>query len=147
MVKATGSPVDCGFDSHTTPLFKHSKLTYMTQGRLFELFTRLRENKSEAKEIKTIYKDALNSSPEYVKLTDEIKLLKEDKKLIEAKVKSEMSSELDKLESIKNEILNDKQVLADTCLSKLTKNEDVSIIDEYETKYEAVFSVKYKKMD
>lgn len=111
-----------------------------------EIFDRLQKFKSEQKELKTMYRDALRNSAEHQKMSEELKVLRDNKKQVEAKVKEEFSKELDKIEVLGNEIMNDNQVLSDAVLSKMLKGENIEIKDEYETEYEPIFSVKFKKV-
>jgi hypothetical protein len=110
-----------------------------------EIFDRIQKFKNERKELKAMYQDALKNSPEYQKVIDEMRELKDRKKQIEAKVKEEFAKELDKIEVLNNEIMNDKQVLSDAVLSKMLKGENIEIKDEYEIEYEPKFSVEFKK--
>lgn len=110
-----------------------------------QIFDRIQKFKKERKELKAMYQDALKNSPEYQKVVDAMKELKEKKKLIEAKVKEEFAKELDKIEVLNNEIMNDNQVLSDAVLSKMLKGENIEIKDEYEAEYEPKFSVDFIK--
>lgn len=112
---------------------------------LQETFDRVQKLKKEAKELKSMYKDALKNSSEYQKICEQINELKGKKKQIEAKVKEEFSSELDKLEVIENEIKNDSQVLSDIAMTKVAKGEKIEVKDEYNNQYEPLFKVNFKK--
>jgi predicted nuclease with TOPRIM domain len=113
--------------------------------QLQEVFDRIKETKKEQREIKTIYRDALNSSEEYKSVSDELKTLKERKKQIEEDAQRQFSSEFTKLESLKLDIQTDMELLSDLAINQLVKGETVEVQDEAENKYEPVFSVRFKK--
>jgi len=110
-----------------------------------EIFNRILETKREQRDIKTIYRDALSTSGKYQDLVEEIKVLKEKKKQIEDSVKSDFSSELDKLETLKADLQNDNQLLSDVIMSQVARGEKIEITDVHDTQYEPIFSVKFKK--
>ena len=113
--------------------------------KIQEIFNRTQDTKKEMKEIKLMYKDALSNSGKYLDIVEEIKALKEKKKQIEDGVKSDFSSELDKLEILKNDFANDNQLLTDVAINQVIKGEKIEVQDRYETKHHPVFSVKFKK--
>ena len=110
-----------------------------------EIFNRIQKTKKEQKEIKSMFKDALDNSKSYQEAVEDLRNARDKKKKIEDEIKMDFSSELDKLDTIKVDLENDNMLLSDATLVKLTKGEPIEIIDEYEQKYEPVFSVKFKK--
>ncbi|MEA3464112.1 MAG: hypothetical protein U9R14_03495 [Patescibacteria group bacterium] len=114
--------------------------------KLEEIFNKIQNSKKEQREIKAIYKDALTNSEEYKKIIEKINELKEEKKKIEENTKSDFSSEFAKLDSLKTDIESDEIILADIAINQLMKGEAVEIIDDYDNKYEPIFSVKFKKL-
>ena len=76
-----------------------------------EVFNRIQETKNKQKEIKVMYRDALANSFEYNEVTDKLKKLKEKKKEIENGIKSDFTSELDKLYRIKIDLEDRKSVV------------------------------------
>ncbi len=113
---------------------------------LQEIFARVEKAKSRQKEIKTIYRDALTSTPEYEELNDKLKTLRERKKQIEQTTKENFGSELTELEDLKVDIESDMEMMSDIALSQLVKGENIQIKDQYENEYEPVFAVKFRKM-
>jgi uncharacterized coiled-coil DUF342 family protein len=111
-----------------------------------EVFDRIQKTKKEQKELKNMYRDALNNSGAYQRSLEELKKLREEKKKYEDGVKKEFSSEFDKLEILKNELMNDGQLLSDMVMSQVAKGQKVEIKDEYDTQYEPLFSVRFKKV-
>ena len=113
--------------------------------KIQEVFLRIQETKKEQKEIKSMYRDALQNSNAHKEIVDEIKKLKESKKQIEDSLKNEFRSELDKLEALKNDIDTDNMLLSDAALTQLMSGQTVEVQDTYDNKYEPIFSVKFKK--
>lgn len=112
---------------------------------LQEIFNRLREQQKEQKEIKATYRDALKNSGEYQELVDQIQALKDKKKQIEDGVRSDFGSEFTKLDELKVGIESDRVMLSDLAVTQLARGEAISIVDEFDQKYEPVFSVRFKK--
>jgi uncharacterized phage infection (PIP) family protein YhgE len=110
-----------------------------------EIFDRIQKSKKEQKKIKDMYKQSLENSEEYKRITEELKQFKEKKKQIENQVKNEFSQELEELEKIKKSIADDQQLLSDVALNKVTKGESVEVTDEHSSQYEPVFTVKFRK--
>jgi hypothetical protein len=52
---------------------------------------------------------------------------------------------MEQLYSIKSDIESDKKILSQATLTKLLKGEPIELIDEYNNKYEPIFSVRFKK--
>lgn len=111
-----------------------------------EVFNRIKEKKTEKKKINESLRDALANSQPYHDLVEELKRLKEKKKSMENEIKREFEKDLDKLDEIKIDIQTDNILLSDLALNALVKGETVEIKDEYDTKYEPVFSVKFRKL-
>lgn len=111
-----------------------------------EIFNRIQVNKKKLKELKSVYKDALETTPGYKDLVEDVKIAREKKKRMEAEVKQEMTSEFDDIERIKIDIASDQQMMTDIAMSQFMKGEPVEILDEYENTYEPEFSIKFKKM-
>lgn len=110
-----------------------------------EMFNQLQNLKSERKALSAVYRDALISSVEYQKLTEELKALREKRKIIIQAIDSDLRNELDRLDDLKDEMANDKALLADAVINQLTKGEPVIVVDEYQEKYEPIISVSFRK--
>jgi predicted nuclease with TOPRIM domain len=110
-----------------------------------EIFNRMQAIKKKQKDIRSAYKDALAGSAEYVELSDKLKQMRERKKQIEASVKQDFSSEFTKLDDYKIDLESDSTLLTDAVITKMMRGETIEIEDEYNNKYEPVFSVKFKK--
>jgi len=112
---------------------------------LQEVYTRLQETKKKQKEIRGALKEALMSSTEYQELLDKIKAMRIKKQQIEAAIRADFSGELEKMEEYALDIKSDSMLLSDAAMSKLMKGESVEITDEYNNRYEPIFSVRFKK--
>jgi cobalamin biosynthesis protein CobT len=113
---------------------------------LQEVFDRVEETKTEQRNIKQMYKDALDSSREYQDILDKIKKLKIQKKEIEDGAQADLGKEWEKLDLLKLHIREDKEMLADLAVSALIKGEPVKVEDKNKHEYEPVFSVRFKKV-
>ncbi len=112
---------------------------------LQEVFIRIRENKKEQKKLKDAYRDALNNSPQFKAVNDELKELKTKKQQIESDIKSQFSSEFTRLGDMKIDLDSDLDMLSDIALTSLMKGETVKVKDEFDVEYDPFFSVKFKK--
>jgi hypothetical protein len=110
-----------------------------------EIFNRLREQQKQQKEIKATYRDALKNSGEYQELSDQLQVLKDKKKQVEDGVRSGFSAEFNKLEELKVSMEADKLMLSDLAVTQIARGEAINLVDEYDQKYEPVFSVRFKK--
>ena len=111
-----------------------------------EVFARLQENKKKQKDLRSAYKDALETSLEYQEITEKLTALREKKKQIEQTVKEQFANELTKLDDLKIDLSSDLEVLTDLAMTQLMKGETVEVKDEYENTYQPVFKVNFKKI-
>ncbi len=112
---------------------------------LQEVFSRLQVSKKRKKDIAAMYKDALDNTPGYKEIVDELKTMREKKKQIETVIRESMSKEIIELEDLKVDIESDTELLSDIALAQFVKGETVEVSDEYENQYEPTFVVKFKK--
>ena len=112
---------------------------------LQEVFVRIRETKKKQKDIRSSYKEALAASQEYKEIKEKMDTLRARKKQLETTIKSDFSGEFTKLDDMKVDLESDNALLSDIAMSKLMKGETVEVEDEYNNKYEPLFSVKFKK--
>ncbi len=110
-----------------------------------EVFLRIQENKKKLKDLKSSYKEALESAVGYKDVVDQLKTLREKKKQIETMVKQDFSNEFTQMEDLQIDIQSDQEVLSDIALSQVMQGQTVSVKDEYENDYEPIFAVKFKK--
>lgn len=110
-----------------------------------EVFNRLEEIKKEQKEYKNSFKDSLENSDKYKKITEEMKVLREKKKQMETMAKQEMGAAYQKIEDLKLELDTQKEMLSDISVTTLMKGETVEAQDQYGNVYEPVWTVKFRK--
>ena len=110
-----------------------------------DVFSRIRSTKREQKQLKQVYKDALEASREYKEVAEKLRGYKLRKKQIEDGVKSELSSDYAKIEALKKDAELDKELLADIAINKLMAGEKIKVEDEDKNEYEPIFSVKFRK--
>ena len=110
-----------------------------------EVFNKIREMKKEQKDIRDMYKDALVQADKYEEIVEEIKVLREKKKEIEARVQAQLGRSWEKLENLKLEIETQKEMLNDIAISTLMKGETVAVKDEFDNAYEPIWKVNFKK--
>ncbi|KKW42551.1 MAG: hypothetical protein UY92_C0006G0112 [Candidatus Magasanikbacteria bacterium GW2011_GWA2_56_11] len=118
----------------------------MPMQNIQEVFSRLEKSQTRQKEIKRLYRDALDATPEYQEIGEKVKSLRERKKQVEQAIKESFAKELTELEDLSVDIESDRELMSDLALTQLVKGENVSVTDQYENEYEPVFSVKFKKM-
>jgi hypothetical protein len=112
---------------------------------LQKVFLHMNETKKEKKKISDIYKEVLSNSKPYQDALEAFTATKTKKQQIESALKAELRSELDQLDAFNMSIASDIELINDIALTTLMKGETVELTDEYDTKYEPVFSVKFKK--
>ncbi len=112
---------------------------------LQEIFTRIQITKKKQKDIKTTFRDALDSSLEYKEITEKLKALREKKKQIETSVKAQFASEFNQLDAFQTDLESDNVLLSDAALTLLMKGGTVEVQDEYHNVYDPIFQVKFKK--
>jgi hypothetical protein len=110
-----------------------------------EVFNRIRDTKREQKELRKMYKDALDNSMEYKEIIEKMENLKTRKKQIETLVKEDVGNNFKKLDALKMHVKTDMEMLSDLALNKLMAGETVEVKDPEENRYEPVFTVKFKK--
>ncbi len=110
-----------------------------------EIFKRMKAKLKEKMAIQKAYREALMGVSEYIEILEKIKTLRERKKQIEISIKNDFSSEFDKLDGIKIDLLADAELLSDAAMSMLMKGERVEVQDEYNNTYDPKFVVKFVK--
>ncbi len=112
---------------------------------LQEVFNRIRETRTKQKEIRQIYKDALEASHEYQEILEKLDTLKARKKQIEFDLKNDNTNNFKAMDAYKMHVKTDMEMLSDLALNKLMAGETVEVKDEDDQKYEPQFSVRFKK--
>ena len=112
---------------------------------LQEVFNRIRETKQKQREIKKMYKDALNASLEYKEIIEKLENLKIRKKQIETELKEDSMNDFKQLDAYKMHVKTDNELLSDLAFNKLVAGETVEIKDSDDNRYEPQFTVRFKK--
>lgn len=112
---------------------------------LQDIFHRINANKREQREIKAMYRDALDNSKEYKDLEEKIEALKARKTQIEQDVRNDLGKDWEQLDLLKLHVKQDNELLSDLALNKIMAGETIEIKDGADQPYEPVFSVKFKK--
>ena len=110
-----------------------------------DVFNKIREMKKEQKNLREMYKDALVQADKYEEIVEEIKVLREKKKEIEARIQSQLGRSYEKLEDLKVEVETHREMLNDVAISTLMKGETVAVKDEFNNAYEPIWKVSFKK--
>lgn len=110
-----------------------------------EVFNKIRDMKKEQKDLRDMYKDALIQADEYEEIVEQIKVLREKKQGIEARIQVQLGRAYEKLEDLKHEVETEKEMMNDIALSTLMKGETVIVKDEWDNEYEPNWKVGFKK--
>lgn len=110
-----------------------------------EVFNRIRSTKREQKEIRKMYKDALEADHSYKTICEQYENLKIKKKQIETQVKEDVGSNFKKLDALKMHVKTDNELLADLAMNDLMAGKTVEVKDAEDNRYNPVFSVRFKK--
>ncbi|MFA5021742.1 MAG: hypothetical protein WC508_01530 [Patescibacteria group bacterium] len=110
--------------------------------KLQEIFNKVQDSKRKQKELKRAYRDNLDGSEQYQNIIEQIKILREKKKVIEQTFKKEFPQ----LERLKNDIESDNEMLSDLTINSLIKGEPIQIADEYNNQYQPILNVRFKKI-
>ncbi len=111
-----------------------------------EVFTRIQENKKRLKDLRSAYTDALSSSQQYVDIKEELTVMREKMKSLEATIKEGFSGEFTQMDDIKIDIASDMELMTDIAMTRLMKGETVAVTDQYDNEYEPSFKVNFKKV-
>lgn len=111
-----------------------------------EVFNAIQDKKKEIREIKKMYRDALESSGEYRELNEKLEELKIHKKQLEAVAWSDIGNK-NNYETSKLDIKQDREMLTDLAMNTLMSGETVKIVDQDNNEYEPKFSVSFKKVN
>lgn len=113
---------------------------------LQSIFDETQQIKKQQKELNKIYRESLNSSFRYQEILEKLDKLKTEKKQIEENAKNDMGSDYTKLERLKEEVKDNRTMMADVAINHLMKGQVIEISDEYNNQYEPRFSVTFKKI-
>jgi hypothetical protein len=109
------------------------------------LHAEILESQQKRKELNKVIKEGYEQSKEYHDLVDEMNKLRARKKVIEAAIRNQYSSEFNKSEDLKLDIKDTKMVLSDLLWNELVKNKSVEVQDAENNKYVPQIVVTLKK--
>ena len=112
-----------------------------------DVFLSIQGSKKKQRELRAMYREAQLQSPEYQDIVAEIKTLSEKKKKIEQKLRSEFSSELEQLDTLKTTLKEEHEKLVSIAIDHLAKGETMRVIDGSNTIYDPVIKISFKKSD
>jgi predicted nuclease with TOPRIM domain len=112
-----------------------------------EIFRHIQEMKRTQRSIRKEYADVLTQEAEYQTIVEEMKRLRERKKQIETKAQEAMGKRFEEFEELQDEIGTNQEMLSDVAMTTLMSGQTVAVTDEFENKYDPVFSVKFKKAE
>ena len=101
--------------------------------------------KKEIKEIKKEYREILSENEDYQDVLAKIKELTSQKKQIELDTQMRMGYQWDRLEELKSEEKDLKQMIDDLSINELTMGKEVKVVDEYGKEFEPLFSCNFKR--
>ncbi len=105
-----------------------------------KIFDDIQELKKERRELNKEYKYLIDNDDKYGELVDKLKVLREKKKAIED------ANKPPRLEEIKDEISDASQMISDVAIATLMNGESISLKDKYDTEYEPIYKVSFKKI-
>ena len=115
------------------------------QTRLQEVYAEIQVLKKQRKEIKDGFRDELTHHERHGDLVEEMKKLKEEKKLIENQAREASPGDSQKLQDIDVELKANEELLSDLAFNLLMKDQTVEVTDQYRNRYVPKFVVKFTK--
>lgn len=105
-----------------------------------KVFDDIQELKKERRELNKEYKYLLDNDNKHSELVNKLKVFREKKKAIED------ANKTPRLEEIKDEIADANQMISDIAVATLMSGESISLKDKYDTEYEPIYKVSFKKI-
>lgn len=112
-----------------------------------EVFDKIQELKQSRKEIGREYRDALSQTNGYEEVKEEIKKLREKKKLLESETQAQMGLRFEELEKAKSEITSLEEMLTDIAMTTLMSGESINLKDKNNVEYEPSYKITFKKIN
>jgi len=105
-----------------------------------KIFDDIQELKKEQKILNKEYKYSLDHDTSYQELVEKLKKLREKKKNIEDGNKSL------RIDEIRHEVSSLNEMISDVAITTLMDGKSIHIKDEYDTEYEPIYKVTFKKI-
>ena len=115
--------------------------------KMQEVFEQIQELKKTRKEIGKEYRDALSQNTDFEEVTEEMKKLREKKKLIETQAQADMGKRYEELEDAKAEIESLDQMLTDIAMTTLMEGKSINLKDKNDVEYEPSYKITFKKIN
>jgi len=111
------------------------------------VFNDLQVAKKESKDIRKEYRDSLSQDAQYQDIVEKMGELRETKKKHELAAQRDMGMRWEKLEDLKSEIKAMQEMISDISVTNLVDGKNVEVRDEYDSLYEPVYTVSFRKTD
>lgn len=111
-----------------------------------EVFDKIQDFKQTRKEIGREYRDTLSQTHGYEDVKEEIKKLREKKKLLETETQAQMGMRFEELEKAKSEIESLDQMLTDIAMTTLMSGGSINLKDKNNVEYEPSYKITFKKI-
>lgn len=105
-----------------------------------EVFDDIQKLKKERRDISKEYKYLLDNDNKYQELSEELKKLRDQKKKIEEVNKSP------RIDEINDEIKGLNEMVSDIAISNIMDGKSIQVKDEYDSEYEPVYKVSFRKI-
>ena len=109
------------------------------------VFNDMQNAKKEMKDIRKEYRDTLSHDAEYQEILERMNDLKEKKKNHELAAQRDMGQRYEELEDLKSEVKSMQEMITDISVTNLADGKSVEVRDEYDTLYEPVYAVSFRK--
>jgi|GEM_PF-526186 len=112
-----------------------------------DTFFKIQDMRKKQREIRSVYREALQKSYAYQELVAELRTVKEKKKKVEDRIKEEYARELEKLDDLSDTMKAEQDRISDMVLSSLSKGEIIKVHDVRNYAYDPVVKVSFRKSD
>jgi uncharacterized coiled-coil DUF342 family protein len=110
-----------------------------------EIFNELQGLKKDVSETRKDYRNILTQDPEYQSILDDMEEFKINKKATEESAKTSLGSSWEKLEENVQKIKDLEQIITDVAMTNLMDGKTVEVRDEWDTLYEPIYKINFKK--
>lgn len=109
------------------------------------IFDRQAKTKQEMKELKAMANEALENNPKYQEALSEFNEVKSKLNILKGSILEKYQAELGKLDNLKADAENDRQLMTDQALNQLIKGEEIIVKDQKGQEYTPIFSIRFKR--
>ncbi|MBI4600264.1 hypothetical protein HY732_05095 [Candidatus Uhrbacteria bacterium] len=112
-----------------------------------DTFFKIQDTKKKQREIRAVYRGALDKSHAHQDVMSQIRALREKKKGIEDRIKAEYSREMDMLDDLSETMRAEQERMADMVVSSLSRGEIIKVRDMRNNAYDPIVKVVFRKID